>query len=1284
MRPKPSTHDPRPVRFARAVGLVSAAALLLGAGSARAQVDVFPPLDNVMLLVDTSGSMEFEFSGDEVACYPELASGTSERSRWIHLLEALTGSIQDYSCQEVDRTSDIFAAASPAREYGYNNVAAPDYKYPIPFHRALSSGCAVRPGTIDDPDVFQYPASPVSYKHYDSNATCAFSQDSDGVIDAFANGVRFGLMTFDTLTDPSTGVSGGTGADYAGGVAGTWSYYANWLGTGTSVKGSAVNCDFTNQEVGARNGAAPPWEGRMVNFGDPSRGALAHLTKAQQIQEILLASRPFGATPIAGMLKDAEDFFFTDASDDRDPEDTSSGTIKYGPKDDPYVRDGCRDQFIILLTDGYPNLDLRPDCEGDSRCDPSDTDCRCPYDEAEEIAQRLADTVGRASVPVYVVGMALESFEYNGDTVTCAEVDLTTACKSAEYDANRELQACCSLQFIAKAGADPTDTSPNAGNAYFVDSPEDLKKTLNLVLTGTIEGSSRTQPTFSGAGASAGGSQRFFSSYVPVEFSPWKGMIERQRYECVDEPNDGKLPQPTPIPVDLEKGDDFGNNLNSGEGPARRFYTVLGGRDSDDPIDSRATIRRFVPSGVDPGDGIGDYGGRVVTGTTEAAELFSDEIDPDALEMPKSPCPLATGEACRDRYVKWLIGLDNGTDETRCETPGTKCNLLGDVFHSNPRVVNRPLSVLRDETYSKFASLYATRPAVLYTSTNDGFLHAFKTMSNDEADADDDTALVLNKANNELWAFIPPAILPELHSIYPYNHQLLLDGSPVVKDVVAVLNEDSPDDIVYARTQATAQTGNGSWRTVMVQSFGAERPGYFAVDITKPVPDKDAPGIVADGGPRFLWQLTRDAAGNSLFGKGGATPLITTVFIEDGDGMAEVAVAVLPGGPGGVGDGGATGLGCNVTTDVTAAPIDVAYPARPKIKCYDDYPGAHSLTIVRLDTGVVLRTFRRTLAEMDEPMRLARSGKLVGIAKLDSPITGQPVAYPADVGAVADRIFIGDADGRVWKVDVSGDTPEDWTMSLFFDAFPQKINGVGAHDWDDGQPIQTPTLLSVDELGQLTVSLSTGDQDTAGTATSLTNYVWSLTETVAASGAAFETDVNWYQPLADGERVTGPMSLFSSTLYFSTFAPPESTDSVCNSGSSRLWGVDYVTRQDEINPGAGGKAVVLRDDANALVQFLEFANLVPNPSGDIKPVVFGVTIAQLPTCFNDQDQVDDDWLGYGSHTAMNEINPGKFELVVHTGQAEGNVSGVSTNAFKMDLPMPPALSSIDSWAAIVE
>jgi len=116
-------------------------------------------------------------------------------------------------------------------------------------------------------------------------------------------------------------------------------------------------------------------------------------------------------------------------------------------------------------------------------------------------------------------------------------------------------------------------------------------------------------------------------------------------------------------------------------------------------------------------------------------------------------------------------------------------------------------------------------------------------------------------------------VLPVVRTQYPKTPAVLLDGIPIVKDVVS---QDVGSSTRFERVQSDALTGSGKWRTVLLQSFGEGHVngGYFAVDVTKP--DR-----AADHAPKFLWQLTRDASGLPLFGNGG-TPLITTIFLQSG------------------------------------------------------------------------------------------------------------------------------------------------------------------------------------------------------------------------------------------------------------------------------------------------------------------------------------------------------------------------------------------------------------------
>lgn len=1234
--------------------------LLFLCPEARAQTDINPPLPNVLLLVDTSGSMEYKTGGtDFPACDPD-GSSSSERSRWIDLVEVMTGSITNYRCQSIDRADSSFRTG----EYGTGGptgVEPYDYLYDNPFHRPMSGECVAAPGVLtsnayefpeDDPTTTSTYEGAIRFHTYGNLTTdCNFNQSQNGVLDAFERSARFGLMTFDPLPDPGTGVTG-VSPDFSDGRDGTWSYA--W---GSSVVARPEGCS-TDQpfEVGARNAAAPPWEGRMVPFGEPGTGSLEFLTKKSQIERVLLSTRPYGATPIAGMLEDAKDFLLDD--DSNDPVDSSKS---FGPKDDPYITGGCRDQYVILLTDGQPNMDLRPYCGSD-----------CPFDTPEQIAFELAG--GDPPIHTYVVGFALDSFDVGGTDVTCAELDdddfdetdASALCGNPDYAENTALQACCSLNRIATNGSDQ--------RASFAESQEQLAGALSAILAKTGPITSRTQPVVSGGvGGSTG--LRFFTSVEPKSFQAWAGVLERQRFTCEAETDgDGNtIIVPTAQDIAASEGDDFAANVNNYPDD-RVIWSVEGGIDDED-IFSSSTIRPYIDDSDGDPDGAGAYKGEQYAA---APDDFVDATTADAMALTDTSCTdNLSADECRDRYLKWLVGIDNDTRFTRCAE--ADCSVFGAILHSTPKVVGPPSEFLRDETYERFALENATRPTVLYTSTNDGFLHAFKVAAIDE---DDEDHVPNGETNNELWAFIPPAVLPQLPTQYPFTHQQLLDGVPVIKDVVATITEAQ---ILLQRSSTDAQAGTGNWRTILVQSFGTGRPGYFAIDVTSPVPDPDDLSGAATG-PRFLWQLTNDGDGDPLFGLGGATPVITTLYFDPAgtDNPSEIAVAILPGGSGGAGSGT-----CPTTPrDFTDVNLDERFAPRGQVKCYSGLGiGGRSLTIVRLDTGEIVRTFRQSVDELDEDKEILRGR--VTEAAIDSPITGQPVAFPSQVGAVADRVYVGDQDGRLWKVDLADDNPANWSMDLFFDAFPATFSGDEdfGNSASEGQPILLPPVVSVDDLGDITINLATGDQDTIGASTDMKNFVWSLTERTSNDREDVLSQVNWFLPLSGGERVVGPLVLFSSKLYFSSYAPPSDSD-VCANGTSRVWGMDYLrpipaeTADEDPPVDQGGEAALPNpNDPDDIEQVLTAEQV----TGDASSVIFGVSVAQVPTCSSTSTDTPSDFLGYGVHHQITSVNPGEFQLVMHTGSGGVGIdSSAQTKAKAITLQTPANTSRIDSWAPLVE
>ena len=1274
------------------------AATLLGVGVATApavaQVDIAPPKSNVLLLIDSSGSMEYQSgfnqSGEDV--YPHCdptdtntaddattilpcpndekiyRSGTAidcrpnERSRWIDLVEVLTGDIINYRCEALARTAGTFQSI-----YEINGLTPYDIGYSNPYHRpisffeppsASSEMCVPAPGsypaTVSAPYGGPMTDASVVWRPLGSpNSLCSSQSETDfqvdnGLLDIFASRVRFGLMTFDTLQDPGTGVS-----DVSNGMDGAWSYYAGYQSGGGHIQGRPDGCSqWSDMEVGARNPFAPPWEGRMIGFGPTSDSEL--LSRSGWIQDVLLATRPFGATPIAGMLADAYEYLYNDDTDDPASPGNPIGPALATASADPYADGGCRGNYIILLTDGEPNLDLRGYCTG------INPPGNCPFDEPQNTTALLASQ----SVPTktFVIGFSMPSADVSGTEKDCATLDMATDCTDAAIAASstpRALRACCTLNEIAIAGQTPPDEAGNY-HALFAADRVGLRATLKEVFDKiSASTTTRTLPVFATSSIGGGEAFRFRTAFQP-EAGLYRGAIKRERWEC-----NAVSGVAEPVPVNENEGDDFVANVNAGGPNVRKLYSVnvedLGGGS----YDAGRSVRPNRPVAV--ADGVGTYSGNQYGGSP--TEFVSHSF-PTSLGITGSNCSMTDDNACRDRIVKWWVGLgDNGTGYPRCASPET-CNLIADIFHSTPAVIGPPSEMLPDETYGAFEVERHDRPLVLYTSTNDGFLHAFQVYPD-----------VTTKENNELWAFAPPAVLPHVFTLSTPSWMLLLDGEPVVRDVIATRNASSYPVVHHAYERSPSETlTNLTWRTALVQSFGNSASGvpvgggYFAVDVTEPRPDESDPGTGELGGPQFLWQLTSTESDVPLFGSAGGTPLITTLYFSDNgspDSAREVAVAVLPGGVESAST--ATAACTGPSEDPTTLDQDDDYPLRGSVRCWGPAPDyltpARSLTIVRLDSGEVIKSFRPQLDGDELP------GLPVTNTPLVAPITGRPAAFPGGAGAIADRLYVGDAEGILWRVDVSAIDPDDWKMVPFLDAYNPNPN-VNPAPGEVGQPIVMAPVLSTDTNSDVIVLFATGDQDNLTEDANMLNFVYSVREHWDGDTQKHTTEVIWFEKLTGGERVMGPLQLFNGEVFFSSFIPAGSSAGACATGTSKVWGLDYNTPETGTSANSGGRPVLVIGGASP-VPFIESGQ---GPL-DADATVFGVSIGRVPTC-SSQSVETDVFMG-GSHTTMTNVNPGRFQLVMHTNVPNDAVT--TANPFtSIDLPTPAMGAIVQSWAAIVE
>lgn len=865
--------------------------------SAQGTPDIRDIAPTVVLLVDTSGSMERR---PDCVCSTALCEeclplcgtgGVHQRNRWTMLVEALTGTYQNFQCTAQNRWDPTFAG-----EY--------DHRYYIPHHRIQSTG-----------------------------------QLTDGILDSYAERVRFGLMTFDAVsafTDtapaiPRTQFEARLADNTA--TPGMYSY-------GETKPFTFPGCGVEHMmDNGVRNESAA--DGPMISTGVP--GSDNYLTINQQIQAALQDTRPFGATPIAGMLDDFR-YYLRNHPHVRP-------IANAGDQGDPYA--ACRKRFAILISDGYPNADMRG---APFNCD--SMGFSCPYQTPEQIASDLCQyNLGQGACTGEIDGLFVVGFAIEGD-------------------ANAKLR----LDAIASAGG-TSHLNPDGG-AFLANDPatlmQRLSEALDLAQPGTT---TRVVPAFASSSLSSSSQSMFqFNAgfRIPGGGRPWQGVLERRRWTCEAQP-DGP-PQPTAQPVSASEGDLFHENLNDQN--TRTLYTVIPGNVAN----ATGHIAGVTPTGIPSlnvtgtptrafsgGNGSASCGANMGTSGNAATSPVETGRPVEEFNLGNANITNAllgvANDAEREQVINWVLGAAGSGRETL---------RLGDVYHSSPVVVGAPEVDRADEGFNTFRNReeVRTRPTVVYVGTNDGVLHAFAAEAVTVPAANGRPARTL-AAGEEIWGFIPPMLLPKLRSA-SISRQWMVDGTPVVRDVF-YRREPNSDSTDYATVLIVGMRGGGN--------------GYIALDVTDPV----AP-------PKFLWQFSHPDMGQA-YGQAGLGHLL----VETSGLFEERAFAILPGGLGqdrtsicGAPVSGCVSRGRGPITRVTER---ASGSAADNMRCFGEL--GRNLYIVDVATGELFRHYNSTY--FGAPL-------VGGISMYPGDVaTAATRAYFTDANGILWRMNFGSKDPEAWE-----------------------------------------------------------------------------------------------------------------------------------------------------------------------------------------------------------------------------------------------------------------------------
>lgn len=423
-----------------------------------------------------------------------------------------------------------------------------------------------------------------------------------------------------------------------------------------------------------------------------------------------------------------------------------------------------------------------------------------------------------------------------------------------------------------------------------------------------------------------------------------------------------------------------------------------------------------------------------------------------------------------------------------------------------------------------------SRPIVVHYSTSRSVIYV---------GANDGMLHAFEDSNgNELWGFIPPDLLGTLKNLTPLaigsTHPYYVDSSPRAY-------------IYDANGNGTISSGEGD-KVILI--FGERRGGrsYYALDVTDP------------DNPVYLWRIgpaISDPAIGSVWnsidlGQSWSEPEITRVIIG-----GEVKYVFFIGG------------GYDAASeDVLPTPLS-------------DTVG-RAVYAVDVITGNKLWEYSYTTSVTNDSTN--------SLDNMTYAIPSSVSTIDSNGNGYADRVYVGDAGGRIWRFDIGSNSTANWTGKIIFQSNP------GA-DSSTGRKIFYPPDY-VQEIGYDILYFGTGDREhprntdfvdrlyavkdsnnitTPLTESNLVDVTANLLQASSTTQGEISTMLanltsssGWYIKLDQdlGEKVLSPASVFAKVAYFTTYSPTgDVAANTCqaNRGTARVYAVNYLTGEAVFN-----------------------------------------------------------------------------------------------------------------------
>ena len=480
--------------------------------------------------------------------------------------------------------------------------------------------------------------------------------------------------------------------------------------------------------------------------------------------------------------------------------------------------------------------------------------------------------------------------------------------------------------------------------------------------------------------------------------------------------------------------------------------------------------------------------------------------------------------------IEWMRGVDVADEDDDPETLVRQT--MGDALHA------QPASIVYGEISGKL-------DIVVYTATNDGYLHAIDAST-----------------GTELWSFIPHELLANMGDLY-FDQTVTYKNYGLDGDIVPVVMDRNNDGQIRAIDN-----------DFVYLIFGMRRGGdnYYALDVT----DKKV--------PKFKWARTYPE-----FGQTWSPPVVAKVNVNSLNvTSADKAVLIMGGGYDTVHDQAihpsnpdAEGVGVFMLDLETGERLWTAGPAIP--------------------ADLVVPKMTRAIPSRIRVLDMTGDGFADRMYAAD--LGGQVWRFDIKNGSTPDKLVAGGVIARFGAEGLAtpsaADTRRFYTspdVSLFRDLKQDRRylavsigSGYRAHPLDGSAADRFYSLRDKDVFNSLTQ-------------TQYDNYQIALDSDMLEISGKFASEITtayrgWKFTLPTGEKILSDSQTFDDSIFFVSFEPDVASDDPCQAGLSvnRLYRVSVVNGDPVVPLEALDPNDPEAVDAERVTE-LEQGGIAPKPS----------------------------------------------------------------------------------------